>query len=152
MAIHLIGDVCQMNYIQLLKQHNLGSYVDYLQIDLDAENRSTLTLLERVDQTVFRPIIRLQWLLLNMIVTVEISSRQDPCHDKYLRNMDTRGSLVTSLFFFDHKWCEFEDLYVHPHLIDPVLIETILRHPQNQEKIVHTQCIEIIKTCKQQRK
>ena len=52
-SIHVINDAQQVNYRHLLDDNNFPINMDYLQIDLDVENRSTLNVLELLDRTVF---------------------------------------------------------------------------------------------------
>lgn len=52
-SIHVIDDATQINYYDLLKKNNVPNNIDYLQIDLETGNRSTLTTLEILDNTIF---------------------------------------------------------------------------------------------------
>ena len=52
-SIHVINDATKVNYLQILKNNKFPTNIDYLQIDLDVDNRSTLTTLELLDKTVF---------------------------------------------------------------------------------------------------
>lgn len=52
-SIHVINDATKVNYLQILKDNKFPNNIDYLQIDLDVDNRSTLTTLELFDKTVF---------------------------------------------------------------------------------------------------
>jgi hypothetical protein len=50
---HIIADARTVPYRSLLKAKNWPINIDYLQIDLDVDNRSTLDVLEKMDRTVF---------------------------------------------------------------------------------------------------
>ena len=52
-SIHIINDAQKVNYRQLLDYNNFPTEMDYLQIDLDVNNRSTLNVLELLNNTVF---------------------------------------------------------------------------------------------------
>ena len=52
-SIHVIDDATQINYVKLLKHHNAPTNIDYLQIDLEVSNRSTLSTLEILNNTIF---------------------------------------------------------------------------------------------------
>jgi len=52
-SIHILNDAQKVDYRQLLDDNNFPVHMDYLQIDLDVENRSTLNVLELLDRTVF---------------------------------------------------------------------------------------------------
>lgn len=145
LAFPYIGDATKFNYENLLKTHKFPTEIDYLQIDLDADNRSTLTTLEIFDNTIFDKYTF-------GVVTFE--------HDIYRGNFFNTQSQSRNIFekrgykrifsnvtvFFDNKWCTFEDWYAHPKVIDPVLINKILQHPENKDTIVHTKCIDIIQS------
>lgn len=148
LAFPLMGDATRFNYQQLLKQHSFPLHIDYLQIDLDVENRSTLNTLELFDKTVFNT-------YKFGVITFE--------HDIYRGNFFNTRAISRQLFqkhgykrifsnvsvFFENKWCPFEDWYAHPQLIDPILIQKIIMHPENKENIPHTKCIQIIQNMKQ---
>jgi hypothetical protein len=147
LAIPLMGDASRFDYAQLLKQHRFPVHLDYLQIDLDVDNRSTLTTLELFDKTVF-PHYKFG------IVTFE--------HDIYRGNFFNTRVESRKIFekhgykrlfsdvsvFFENQWCAFEDWYAHPHLINPTLIQNIIHHPENKERISCAQCIEIVQRMK----
>jgi hypothetical protein len=50
---YVINDATLINYDELLKTHNAPNNIDYLQIDLEVSNRSTLTTLELLNNTIF---------------------------------------------------------------------------------------------------
>jgi hypothetical protein len=52
-SIHVIQDATTIDYKRLLDSSGLPKTIDYLQIDLEVENRSTLTVLEKLDAEVF---------------------------------------------------------------------------------------------------
>lgn len=43
-------------------------------------------------------------------------------------------------------WTAMEDWHAHPDIVDPVLLQTIVEHPDNTENILFTTCAEIVKT------
>jgi hypothetical protein len=52
-SIHIIQDATKVNYLKLLIDNKVPKDIDYLQIDLDVDNRSTLTTLEIFDKEIF---------------------------------------------------------------------------------------------------
>ena len=52
-SIYVINDATQINYNELFKQNNVPKNIDYLQIDLEVCNRSTLTTLELFNDNIF---------------------------------------------------------------------------------------------------
>jgi len=52
-SIHVINDATKIDYLKLLKDNNAPLNINYLQIDLDVENESTLNTLKLFDKNVF---------------------------------------------------------------------------------------------------
>ena len=52
-SIHVINDATKINYKELFIKNDVPKNIDYLQIDLDVDNRSTLTTLEKFNDEVF---------------------------------------------------------------------------------------------------
>ena len=52
-STHIINDATKVDYSRLLKEKQFPENIDYLQIDLDVDNRSTLATLELFDKYVF---------------------------------------------------------------------------------------------------
>jgi hypothetical protein len=52
-SIHVINDATKIDYLKLLKDNNAPLNINYLQIDLDVENESTLNTLRLFDKYVF---------------------------------------------------------------------------------------------------
>ena len=115
-SIHILNDACKVDYLHILDTNGFPTTMDYLQIDLDVNNRSSLNVLELLNHTVFDKYTF-------AAVTFE--------HDIYTGNhFDTREKsrkifsergyqlLFPDVRVFwegDHK--PFEDWYVHPSLI-----------------------------------
>lgn len=139
MAFPLLGDATQLDYRHYLETHHFPYDIDYLQIDLEVENRSTLTALEILDKTVFGPYTF-------GVVTFE--------HDIY--RADYHNTRILSRAIFEKNGyqrifsnvSDFEDWYAHPKLIDNTLLDNIMRHPDNKEGIHHKECIRIIESLK----
>lgn len=53
-SIHIIGDAQVLDYRKVLQDFNAPKDIDYLQIDLDEENGSTLNTLKKIQDTVFQ--------------------------------------------------------------------------------------------------
>ncbi len=122
-SIHYIQDATTINYYDELIKHNYPLNLDYLQIDLEVENRSTLDVLEIFDKTVF-PTYKFA------TVTFE--------HDFYRGNYFNTKELSRIIFekwgyvrvFTDVKMDDvqvgpWEDWYVHPDLVNMNYINTI---------------------------
>lgn len=123
-SIYVIGDAQKVNYKEILDNNNFPKKIDYLQIDLDVNNRSTLNTLELFDRTVFD---------IYKFATVTFE------HDIYTGNYFDTQQISREIFekrgyilvfpdvsvFWENKWCKFEDWYVHPELIDIAIINKI---------------------------
>ncbi len=128
---HYISDARIVPYPELLRKYKFPANVDYLQIDLDVDNRSTLDVLEKLDKEVF-PSYKFA------VVTFE--------HDFYRGNhFDTRKKsreIFTNngyqLLFADvmHIGRPFEDWFIHPQLVDCTLPTN--HNPQEFTKIIQS--------------
>ncbi len=119
-SIHVINDATLIDYYELLNVNQFPKNIDYLQIDLEVNNRSTLTTLELLDNTVFDE-------YKFAVVTFE--------HDIYTGDhFNTR--LISRNIFLNQGYvlvfpdvrnysCAFEDWYVHPDLVDMKYINSI---------------------------
>lgn len=110
---HVFQDARTVDYASLLESKPT---MDYLQIDLDVDNRSTLDTLELLDKTVFDT-------TKFGVVTFE--------HDIYTGNYFSTREKSREIFarhgyqlvcpdvavHFNGARCEFEDWYVHPDLV-----------------------------------
>lgn len=112
-SIHIINDATKINYNKILKENNSPINIDYLQIDLEVSNRSTLTTLEIINDTVF-----------NEYKFATITFEHDIYDgDKFNTRLRSREIFLNKgyiLVFPDVKngLCAFEDWYIHPELVD----------------------------------
>ena len=123
---YIINDARNINYKLFLEDHNFPKNIDYLQIDLNVINRSTIDTLILLNKTIFDD-------YKFAIITFE--------HDFYRGNyFDTReisrqifkdrGYIlvfpdVKNKSDYDETYLEFEDWYVHPDLVDMDYISKI---------------------------
>jgi hypothetical protein len=124
-SFHVLEDATQVDYKKIFELTNMPFKMDYLQIDLEVNNRSTLTTLERLDATMFDTYT---------FATVTFE------HDIYTGNhFDTRkisreifnkrGYLPVFQDVCDHsEGVVFEDWYVHPDLVDMDYVTTLIRN------------------------
>jgi hypothetical protein len=110
-------------------------------------NRSTLTTLEIFDKTVFDKHTFGVVTFEHDIYTGNFFDTQEESR----RIFEKRGyvRLFSNVKAYDnYRWCEFEDWYAHPAMIDKNLIEKIIQHPDNKENILNSVCIEIVEAAK----
>ena len=121
-SIHLIRDATKIDFLEEFEKVSFPKDNGYLQIDLDVENRSTLTVLEHMDKKIFD-----QYKF--AVVTFE--------HDIYRGDyFETRRIsreifakhgyvLVFSDVHAGEPYGEHEDWYVYPDLVDMDYINRI---------------------------
>jgi hypothetical protein len=119
-SIHIINDATKINYNELLKYNNAPKNIDYLQIDLEVSNRSTLTTLELLNNNVF-----------NEYKFATVTFEHDIYDgDKFNTRLDSRKIFLNRgyiLVFPDVRNGQhaFEDWYIHPDLVDMNYINKI---------------------------
>jgi hypothetical protein len=117
---YIIKDATQINFAFVLDLWNFPKIIDYLQIDLDVNNRSTLQTLENVNNQ-----------LMDQYKFATITFE----HDIYTGDFFNTRALSREIFasrgyvrvFSDVKYLsqKFEDWYVHPDLVDMDYINKI---------------------------
>lgn len=126
-SIHIINDATKINYLELLKTSNFPNIIDYLQIDLDVDNRSTLTTLEIFDKEIFDKykfgVITFEHDIYrgNYFNTREISRKIFDKHGYKLVYPDVE-------YISDNKYQPFEDWYIHPDLIDSTKLKESIKY------------------------
>jgi hypothetical protein len=130
-SIHVFDDAQNINYDSLLKINNAPKHIDYLQIDLDVDNSSTLYTLSKMDEQILNEYKFATITFEHDIYSSEyendiwsitrIKSREIFANRGYVLVFpDVRLPSNTS---YRGKQCgAFEDWYVHPDLVDIELI------------------------------
>jgi hypothetical protein len=119
-SIYVINDATQINYYNLLKENKAPKNIDYLQIDLEVSNLSTLTTLEILNNIVFD-----EYKFATVTFEHDIYAG-----DKFNTRLASREIFLNRgylLVFPDVRNGEnaFEDWYVHPELVDMSYINKI---------------------------
>jgi len=145
-SIHIINDATKIDYKNIFEINNMPLSFDYLQIDLEVNNGSTIRTLEKLDNEVFDTY---------KFATVTFE------HDIYASNFDNTRLKSRDIFKKRGYVCVFEDVcnhglpyedwYVHPDLVDMNyvnnLIEINKKHYYNHhitEKTIKYEDIEYI--------
>jgi hypothetical protein len=133
-SIPIINDARAIDYVDELRKANFPRNMDYLQIDLDVDNKSTLDVLLKLSNTVFHEY---------KFATVTFE------HDIYRGDYFNTRTLSRAIFeshgyvriFSDvmislghHGDVPFEDWYVHPALVDMDYVKRV-----TQEGAIHCQ-------------
>jgi len=123
-SIYLINDATKINYKELLDNNNFPKNIDYLQIDLDVNNKSTLNTLQLLNDTIMNDY---------KFATITFE------HDIYCGNYFNTREISRKIFlnkgyvlvfpdvsvFWENNYKPFEDWYAHPDLIDINYINSI---------------------------
>ena len=123
-SIYIIDDARNINYKKVLDDNKFPKNIDYLQIDLDVDNKSTLDTLILIDNTVF-----------DTYKFATITFEHDYYRGDFFNTREIsreifkkRGYLLvfpdvcTDQGCVGTGWQPFEDWYVHPDLIDMNLV------------------------------
>ena len=135
-SIYEINDARRVNYKEILDKNNFPNNIDYLQIDLDVNNKSTLDTLLLLNNTIFDKY---------KFATITFE------HDIYTGNYFNTQNISRKIFsdlgyvlvfpnvsvYWEGSYKPFEDWYVHPDLVDMSLINKIKTNESlNWEKII----------------
>jgi hypothetical protein len=124
-SIHIINDATKVDYTHVFEQNNMPVSCDYLQIDLEANNGSTLETLQKLDTELFDTYT---------FATVTFE------HDRYHTNFANTRLESRDIFKRRGYVCVFEDInnggvaypyedwYVHPDLVDMNYVNTLIEN------------------------
>jgi len=143
-SLHILNDATQVDYRKILDENNFPPHFNYLQIDLDVNNRSTLSTLELFDTNVFDKYKFGTVTFEHDIYNGDFFNTREASRSIFEKRGYIRLFSDVSVFWPD-RWSPFEDWYAHPDIVDPVLIEKILKNPNNKSGIKCTECIDVIK-------
>jgi len=127
---YIIHDATKINYLDLLKKYNMPKNIDYLQIDLEVANGSTLNTLKKLHKEIFDEY---------KFATITFE------HDIYRSNYLNTRAISREIFenngyypvFYDinnSKNDPFEDWYVYPSLVNMEYIYKLQEANKNKYK------------------
>jgi hypothetical protein len=136
-SFHIIADATTIDYRKAFADANLPNNIDFLQIDLEVENKSTLNTLIKLDTEVMNT-------HKFATVTFEHDIYRGDCFNTRQASRDIFQRRGYVRLFSDVKNMNnaFEDWYVHPELVDSALLARITPH----EGLEHTQIASILKS------
>lgn len=123
-SFYEINDARIVNYIKFLDENNFPVNMDYLQIDLDVDNKSTLDTLLLLDKTVFDKYKFATITFEHDIYTGDFYQTQKISREIFSK----RGYILifpNVKVYWENDYKPFEDWYVHPDLVDINLINNI---------------------------
>lgn len=127
-SIHVISDATIIDYKYLFEKNNMPLSFDYLQIDLEANNLSTIQALQKLDTDVFDTY---------KFATVTFE------HDIYNTNYDNYTRSTSRDIFEKRGYVRvfedinnqgvnpYEDWYVHPDLVDMDYVNNLIENNKN---------------------
>ena len=126
---YIISDAQNVDYKSLFETYNFPENMDYLQIDLEVHNKSTLNTLLHLDATLFDT-------YKFATVTFEHDIYRGDFFDTRAQSRAIFGKRGYVRVFSDVKGCEnpFEDWYVHPDLVDMTYVNRIKREESMEVK------------------
>ncbi len=138
-SIHVMKDATEIDYLELFKENNVPEIVDYLQIDLEVDNESTLKVIKLFDKYIFDKY---------KFATITFEHdfyRGDFYNTRFISRQILHKRGYVLLFpdvgiGIDTEFSSFEDWWVHPDLVDN---EFIKKHYNNN--INPITCNKIIK-------
>jgi hypothetical protein len=121
-SIHIINDATKVDYKNIFEKNNMPLSFDYLQIDLEADNGSTIQTLQKLDKEIFDTY---------KFATITFE------HDIYHTNFDDTRLKSRDIFKKRGYVCVFEDInnqgvnpyedwYVHPDLVDMNYVNNLI--------------------------
>jgi hypothetical protein len=122
-SIHILQDATTIDYKTVLEENKVPLDVDYLQIDLEADNGSTIQTLEKLDREIFDK---------HRFATVTFE--HDVCYGDFYNTrqrsreiFNKRGyvSVFKDIHNKEPKYV-YEDWYVHPDLVDMSYVNTLI--------------------------
>ncbi len=125
-SVHVINDATTVNYKNILEKNNMPLLFDYLQIDLEANNGSTLKTLQKLDNEIF-----------DTYKFATVTFEHDIYHTNFAntrlesRKIFTKRGYVCVFEDINNHGNPFEDWYVHPELVDMNYINNLIENNKN---------------------
>lgn len=145
LAIPIIGDSTTIDYHKYLVDNAFPKNIDYLQIDVDVDNRSTLTTLEIFDKTVMDEYTFATVTFEHDVYRGDFFDTRQESRKIFEKHGYVRlfGDVCIYLDYLG-QLCPYEDWYCHPSLVDPELIAKIRGDPENVDGCEYRKYLEII--------
>jgi len=120
-SIHIIDDATKIDYLNLFKINNVPKNIDYLQIDLEVNNRSTLDTLELFDKNIFNNYKFATVTFEHDIYSGDHYNTRIASREIFLKN----GYILVFPDVRNGTRFPYEDWYVHPDLVNMNYINNI---------------------------
>lgn len=123
-SIHIINDATQVDYKNIFENNNYPSGIDYLQIDLEPSNGSTLRILQKLDTTIFDNYKFATVTFEHDIYTTNYGDTRIKSREIFLR----RGYVAVFNDINNRDINPYEDWYVHPELVDMEYVNSLIEN------------------------
>ena len=130
-SIHVIHDATQIDYKTLFESNNVPINIDYLQIDLEVGNGSTIQTLQKLDNEI-----------MNTYKFATVTFEHDIYRSNFLntrivsREIFSRHGYVCVFEVTEDNGFPYEDWYVHPDLVDMEYVRSL--QSRNASKYPHS--------------
>ena len=122
-SIHVINDATTVDYKNVFEKNNMPLLFDYLQIDLEADNGSTIKTLQKLDCTIF-----------DTYKFATVTFEHDIYHTNFgntrveSRNIFKKRGYVCVFEDINNEGNPYEDWYVHPDLVDMDYVNNLIKN------------------------
>ena len=124
-SIHIMEDATKIDYKTLFETNQMPLNIDYLQIDLEVDNNSTMETLIKFDNEIFDKYkfatVTFEHDMYAVYYDFFLTKNYIDTKNRSKEIFQNRGYiLLFENIMFDDKYNrQFEDWYVHPDLVDP---------------------------------
>jgi hypothetical protein len=121
-SIHEINDATKIHYKDLFERNNVPLSIDYLQIDLEANNGSTIKTLEKLDDEI-----------MDTYKFATITFEHDIYHTNFentrlkSRDIFDKRGYIRVFEDISNDGLPYEDWYVHPDLVDMDYVNQLIK-------------------------
>jgi len=123
-SIHVINDATQVDYKNVFEANNVPASIDYLQIDLEANNGSTIRTLQKLDNEIF-----------DTYKFATVTFEHDIYHTNFentrlaSRDIFTKRGYIRVFEDINNQGTNpYEDWYVHPDLVDMNYVNNLIEN------------------------
>lgn len=125
-SVHVLSDATKVDYKHVLEVNQMPVEMDYLQIDLEVNNRSTLDTLEILDRDIFDTYKFATVTFEHDIYTGDYFHTREKSRQIFKK----RGYICVfqDIHYQNQPSIVFEDWYVHPDLVNMEYITTLMQN------------------------
>jgi len=122
-SIHIINDATEIDYKNVFEQNNMPLSFDYLQIDLEVNNGSTIKTLQKLDNEIF-----------DTYKFATVTFEHDIYHTNFAntrlesRNIFAKRGYICVFEDINNENNPYEDWYVHPDLVDINYVNNLIEN------------------------